>query len=163
ELLHQLAGAVDHLEHVDAFFVAADLVGQAFAAPVVGLVDVPVHARHDRVHLPVKVGDLLLGRVGRKDVDELVLTTCHSALLMDRHIATGHLSVARLTSRRRYSVVAGSPPLNAFITAAIPDVMNISAASAARSVMRSTSAASLLSNFASTWSAMSRWLSPRPT
>jgi hypothetical protein len=27
--------------------------------------------------------------------------------------------------RKAYSVVAGSPPLNAFITASIPDVMNI--------------------------------------
>ena len=49
-----------------------------------------------------------------------------------------------------YSVVAGSPPLNPFITAAIPDVMNISAASAARVAMRSTSAASSFSNLAST-------------
>ena len=58
--------------------------------------------------------------------------------------------VARCARNARYSVVAGSPPLNVFITAAIPDAMNISAASAARVVMRSTSAASSLSNLDST-------------
>src|SRR5260221_591425 len=47
-----------------------------------------------------------------------------------------------------YSVVAGSPPLYAFITAAIPEVTNVSAASAARVRMRSTSAISSPSNLA---------------
>ena len=73
ELFHQLAGAVDDLEDVDAFLVAADLVGELAAAPVLGLFDLAVHARHDRFDLRVQFGHLLVGRVGRQDVDELVL------------------------------------------------------------------------------------------
>jgi hypothetical protein len=74
ELLHQLAGSVDHLEDVHALLVVPNLVGEALAAPVLGFLDLAVHARHHAVELAVQVGHLLFGGVGRKNVDELVLT-----------------------------------------------------------------------------------------
>ena len=77
DLLHQLAGAVDQLEDVDAFLVRANLVGQLAAAPVLGLLELAADAGDDGLDLRVQVGDLLLGRVGRDDVDEFVLSgTC---------------------------------------------------------------------------------------
>ena len=108
----------------------------------------------DRLDLLVQLGDLLFGGVGGKDVDELVLSICHccsfrtlASLAAARERRSGHqIRWQGVRAAARYSVVAGSPPLNSFITASIPDVMNISAASAARVVMRSTSAASSLSN-----------------
>ena len=61
EFLHQLAGAVDHLEDVDALLVAADLVGQACAAPVLGLVDLcRAAARRLPRSASCSFGDLLL-------------------------------------------------------------------------------------------------------
>jgi hypothetical protein len=74
QFLHQLAGSVDDLEHVHPFFLVPDLVGQTPASPVVGLFDLSVHPDDDLLDLGVQVGHLLFGRVGRKDVDELVLT-----------------------------------------------------------------------------------------
>src|SRR5580704_3754588 len=74
ELLHELARPDDHLEDVDALLVRTYLVGQLPAPPVVRLLDLPVHPRHDRCDLLVHLGDLLLGAVGREDVDELVLS-----------------------------------------------------------------------------------------
>ena len=74
ELLHQLAGSVDHFEDVDALLVVPNLVGEALAAPVLGFLDLAVHARHHGVELAVQLGRLLFGGVGGKNVDELVLT-----------------------------------------------------------------------------------------
>ena len=51
-----------------------DLVGESAAAPVFGLLDLAGQAGDDRLELLVQFGDLLFGRVGRKDVDELVLS-----------------------------------------------------------------------------------------
>ena len=64
ELLHQLAGAVDHVEDVDAFLVMRDLVGQPAAAPVFGLLDLAAQAGDDRLDLLVQFGHLLFGGVG---------------------------------------------------------------------------------------------------
>ena len=71
--------AVDHLEDVDAFLVVADLVGQLAAAPVLGLLDGAVEPADDALHLLVQLGDLLVGRLGRDDVDELVRARTHVA------------------------------------------------------------------------------------
>ena len=152
ELLHQLAAAVDHLEDVDAFLVVADLVGQLAAAPVLGLLDAARSAAR-RSPRPASCSsvDLLFGRVGREDVDELVLSVCHCVLLLDvdtRRSPRSHADGRRshgICDRRwqgvncqsltssdcresslRHSVVAGSPPLNRFITASIPSSTNIS-------------------------------------
>jgi len=84
QFLHQLAGAVDHFEHVHALFVPRDLVRQALPAPVFGLLDRAVHARDDRVDLLVQLGDLLFGGVGGDDVDELVLSICHDCSFRTR-------------------------------------------------------------------------------
>jgi hypothetical protein len=73
DFLHELAGTRDVLEHIRAFLVRANLVGQLAASPVVGLVQRPRIAADDFLDLGVEVCDLLLGRVGRNDVDELVL------------------------------------------------------------------------------------------
>jgi hypothetical protein len=78
QLLHQLAGSVDYLEHVHAFLLVPNLVGQPAASPVFGLFDLPVQPRHDLLDLRVQLGHLLFGRVGRKDVDELVLSIGHA-------------------------------------------------------------------------------------
>ena len=72
DFLEQLARAEDVLQHVGAFLVPADLVGELAAAPVLGLLDLAAHALDDAVDLRVQIGHLLLGRVGRHDVDELV-------------------------------------------------------------------------------------------
>src|SRR5207247_9606977 len=73
QLFHQLASPVDHLEDVDALFVVANLVGQPLAAPVLGLLNPPVHPRHDGLDLCVQLGDPLVGRVGGGGADALVL------------------------------------------------------------------------------------------
>ena len=54
-----------------------DLVGQLLPPPVLRLLDLPVHPGHDALDLLVQLGDLLFGRIGGKDVDELVLSICH--------------------------------------------------------------------------------------
>ena len=82
DLLHQLAGAGDDLEDVGAFAVMADLVGELAPAPVLGLVERAVEALDDLLDLRVQLGDLLLGRVGRDDVDELVLSGRDSLRLL---------------------------------------------------------------------------------
>src|SRR6185436_9565233 len=74
DLLDQLAGAADRLDDVGAFAVMTDLVGQPAAAPVLGLVERPLIALDDLLDLRVEIGNLLLRRVGRDDVDELVLS-----------------------------------------------------------------------------------------
>ncbi len=74
ELFHQLARAVDDIEDVHAFLVVADFVGHPAASPVLVLFDLSVHPGDDLLDLRVQVGHLLIGGVGRKDVDELVLT-----------------------------------------------------------------------------------------
>ena len=94
-----------------------DLIGEALAAPVFGVRDLPVHARHHGFDLPVQLGHLLFGGVGGKDVDELVLTVCHSVsfrtFVLRIRNSNGHQVVARapFDSAQGYSVVAGSPPL----------------------------------------------------
>ena len=74
DLLHQLARAGDGFDDVVAFAVMADLVGQACAAPVLGLVERAVEALDDLLDLRVQIGDLLLGGFRCDDVDELVLS-----------------------------------------------------------------------------------------
>ena len=63
-----------HFQHVGAFLVAADFVGQLAPAPVLGLLERAAHALDDRLDLRVQVGDLFVGRVRRHDVDEFVLS-----------------------------------------------------------------------------------------
>src|SRR6266852_525753 len=77
ELLHEIARSDDHLEDINALLVGAYLVRELPAPPVVCLLYLAVHPRHDRSDLLVHLGDLLLGAVGRKDVDELVLSASH--------------------------------------------------------------------------------------
>ena len=74
DLLHQLARAGDGLDDVVAFAVMADFVGELAAAPVLGLVEGAVEALDDLLDLRVQLGDLLVGRLRRHDVDELVLS-----------------------------------------------------------------------------------------
>src|SRR5262245_31294788 len=83
QLFHRLARSVVDLEDVDASLVRTDFVRGPAPPPVAGLFDRGVHARHDRRHLLVDLGNLLFGALGWKNVDELVLTICHAALLLD--------------------------------------------------------------------------------
>src|SRR5262245_20468114 len=76
DFLHQLTRAGDGLDDVGAFAVMADVVGEALAPPVFGLVERPVEALDDLLDLRVQIGNLLLARLGRDDVDELVLSCC---------------------------------------------------------------------------------------
>jgi hypothetical protein len=76
ELFHQLTGAADRLDDVGALAVMGDLVGQLLAAPVLGLVERAAEALDDLLDLRVQICDLLLGGLGRHDVDELVLSCC---------------------------------------------------------------------------------------
>src|SRR5581483_7468771 len=71
QFLHQLAGSVDHVEDVHALLVMRDLVGEPLPAPVLGLLDGAVQPRDDLFDLLVQFGDLLFGRFGGKNVDEL--------------------------------------------------------------------------------------------
>jgi hypothetical protein len=52
----------------------ADLVGQLPPSPVLGLVEGAAEALVDLLDLTVQVGTLLLARLRRDDVDELVLS-----------------------------------------------------------------------------------------
>src|ERR1700687_712265 len=91
ELFHEIARSDDHLEDVDALLVGAYFVRQLAAPPVVCLLDLAVQPRHDRCDLLVDLGDLLFGAVGRKNVDELVLSACHSAhSFWDNRLKRGH-------------------------------------------------------------------------
>src|ERR1700730_18143895 len=95
ELLHEIARSDDHLEDVDALLVGAYLVRELPAPPVVCLLDLAIHPRHDRCDLLVHLGDLLLGAVGRKDVDELVLSSCHRELLLGYRLQRRYSARAR--------------------------------------------------------------------
>src|SRR5579859_2069569 len=53
ELLHEIARSDDHLEDIDTLLVGANLVRQLPAPPVVRLLDLAVHPRHDRCDLLV--------------------------------------------------------------------------------------------------------------
>ena len=58
----------------------ADLVGELAAAPVLGLVDGAVETLDDLLDLRVQLGDLLVRRLRRQDVDELVLSVSCSCV-----------------------------------------------------------------------------------
>ncbi|OFV91543.1 MAG: hypothetical protein A3G76_02645 [Acidobacteria bacterium RIFCSPLOWO2_12_FULL_65_11] len=88
--LHQLARAVDHVEHVHPFFLVCDLVRESPASPIVGLLNLAVEARHDGPDLLVDLGDLLFGRVGGKNVDEFVLSIGHYCSFWTRRPKRGH-------------------------------------------------------------------------
>src|SRR4051812_37785459 len=73
DFLHELAGTRDVLEHIRAFLVRANFVGQLPASPVVGFLELARKSSDNLLHLGVEIGDLLLARVRCDDVDELVL------------------------------------------------------------------------------------------
>src|SRR5690242_1448874 len=79
DFLHQLAGAGNRLDHVRALARVRDLVRELAPAPVLGLVDDAVVALDDLLDLRVQIRDRLFGRVGRRDVDELVLSLTHDS------------------------------------------------------------------------------------
>src|SRR5262249_1386073 len=125
ELLHEVAGADNDVQHVHTFFEAPNLVGEASPAPVLGLVDSTAHPCDSRLALLMQVGRLLLSGFGWEDIYELVLSIGHlhtpCGLGPPRDVRERDQAARRAARIRRYSVVAGSPPLKPFITASIPD------------------------------------------
>ena len=74
DFLHQLSRAGDGFDDVGPFAVMTDVVGQALAPPVFGLVEGAAEALDDLLDLRVQIGNVLFGRLWRDDVDELVLS-----------------------------------------------------------------------------------------
>ena len=128
EFFGQLAGAVEHFEDVRALAVFADAVRQLAAAPVLGPDHLALQAGDDGLDLRVQVGDVLIGRVWRHDIDEFVLSgLTHAA--PSGHAGHPDIGVAR-------SQEAGaSHLLNRFMAASTPSAMKHSTASAARATL----------------------------
>ena len=62
DFLHQIAGPGDHFQHVRAFILVTDFVGEPAAAPVFGFLDTAAHELDDALDLRVQLRHLLVGR-----------------------------------------------------------------------------------------------------
>src|SRR5690606_9421955 len=94
-------GAAEEHHGVDPFGVRSDAVGELAAAPRVDVVDRALRLRDVRLDELLNLGELLVGRLGRDDVDELVLLECRC------HVSPSGLAATR-SALRPAPVVARS-------------------------------------------------------
>src|SRR5690606_9186823 len=115
DFLDDLARALDDFQDVEAFLVAADLVGELAPAPRVGLLENPAHLLDDALDERVHVGNLLLGRVRLEDVNQFVRTSTHLVSLWTR---PSRFAITPCRPVRRSDsphVVVASPPVMATV------------------------------------------------